>query len=90
MARGKSWSPQERQYAAKAYIVATTNSVAGCDQTSENFAKSLHYQGVSVKDVHCMAIAIHLNFAKKWIMICAWTNLGLLILLNVGQIIWHF
>ena len=116
MARGKTWSGHERQYAAKAYILATTNSVVGCDQTSDNFAKSIHYNlkqiqpvcvegglfgertpkniwamlrdsifpdvqkfigtlnlvidsqvtgGVSIKDIHCMAIAIHLNLAKK-------------------------
>ena len=116
MARGKTFSAVERQYAAKAYILATTNSVVGCDQSTDNFAKSIHYHmkrlqpptvdvglysertpkniwamlrdsifpdvqkfigtlqmindsnptgGVSIKDVHCMAIAVHINYAKR-------------------------
>ena len=116
MARGKAWTIQEQQYASRAYILSTTNSVVGCDQTPDNFAKSIHLNlkriqpicvepglfsertakniwamlrdtifpdiqkyigtlnlvnnshptgGLSLKEYHCMAIAIHLNLTKK-------------------------
>ena len=43
MACGKTWTGRERQCAVRAYILATTNAVVGCNQTSDNFAASIHY-----------------------------------------------
>jgi hypothetical protein len=42
MGRGLAWDWQERQIAAKAYVLATENNIVGADQKTSQFQESIY------------------------------------------------